>query len=412
MVSICLYFQVHQPYRIKEFSIFEIGKGVDYFSNHDQEKTNNEQILNDVSLNCYLPANAILLELLENNPEFKISFSFSGIFLEQLVEYAPEVLESFQKLIQTGQVEILEETYYHSLVFLYSKEEFKKQVRLHKAIVKKLFGVTPKVFRNTELIYNNEIAKEVESMGYSGILTEGADHILGWRSPNFLYRPANTKNIKLLLKNYKLSDDIAFRFSEKNWSEWPLTASKYMDWIDKINGEDEILNLFLDYKTFGEHHSKDTGIFDFLKHFSNEVLKYPNHNFKTPSEIIDSYSTVGTCDIPHFISWTGAKKDLSAWLGNDMQHEAIEKVYSLSDDILSTKNKELIHNWRKLQTSDHYYYMCTKEFSDGNIHGYTSPYSSPYDAFISFMNILKDLELRIKQLSGENFIENVTTISR
>ncbi|MCK4997407.1 glycoside hydrolase family 57 protein [Candidatus Pacearchaeota archaeon] len=408
MVSVCIYFQVHQPYRIKEYSIFEIGKDIDCFEDSSDSNTNNAKILKKVSNKCYLPANEVLLELLNNHPEFKISFSFSGVFLEQLEQYEPEVLESFQKLIDTTQVEILAETYHHSLSFIYSKEEFKEQVKLHKEIVQRLFGIVPAVFRNTELIYNNEIAKEVESMGYKGILAEGADHILGWKSPNFLYRPANTSNIKLLLKNYKLSDDIAFRFSENTWKEWPLTASKYADWITKVNGNGNVVNLFMDYETFGEHQWEATGIFNFLHHLPSEILKHPDNDFKTPSEIINSYSTIGTCDVEKYISWADENRDLSAWLGNDMQHEAINKIYSLRDKILSSNNSDLIHKWRKLQTSDHYYYMSTKQFSDGEVHKYFSPYASPYDAFISFMNVLHDLEL---ELSKDEIIEEVTTIT-
>ena len=397
MVSVCLYFQVHQPYRVKEYSIFEIGKDIDYFSGDIESNTANAKILKKVSSKCYLPTNKILLELLSNHPEFKITFSFSGIFLEQLEEYEPEVLESFQKLVDTTQVEILSETYYHSLSFLYSKGEFREQVRMHKEIIQRLFGITPKVFRNTELIYNNDVAKEIELMGFKGILAEGADHILGWKSPNFLYRPSDTSNIKLLLKNYKLSDDIAFRFSQESWGEWPLTASKYTDWINQINGNGNIVNLFMDYETFGEHQWGETGIFEFLRHLPKEILKHSNNDFKTPSELIDSSTSQGTCNVEESISWADEKRDLSAWLGNDMQHEAITKIYSLGHKVLSSRDPKLIHIWRKLQASDHFYYMSTKQFSDGDVHSYFSPYQSPYEAFISFMNVLKDLELKLEK---------------
>ncbi|MFH1238465.1 MAG: glycoside hydrolase family 57 protein [archaeon] len=405
MVSICLYFQVHQPYRIKKYSIFDIGKNIDYFSDDSQSNINNIYVLKKVSEKCYLPANSLLLTLLNRYPEFKISFSFSGVFLEQIEKYAPEVLKSFQELVKTGRVEILEETYHHSLSFLYSREEFREQIRLHKKIVQRLFGQTPKVFRNTELIYNNDLAAEIESLGYKGILAEGADFILGWKSPNFLYSPTNTKKIKLLLKNYRLSDDIAFRFSEKSWKEWPLTAPKYTQWINAVNGNGETINLFMDYETFGEHQWEETGIFNFLENLPEEILKNPDNNFKTPSEVIDSYPTRGECDIPNFISWADIERDLSAWVGNGMQHAAINKVYSLRLKILKINNPQIIDDWRKLQTSDHFYYMCTKWFSDGDVHKYFNPYNSPYDAFISFMNVLHDLELKItniEQLSKEN----------
>ncbi len=402
MVSICFYFQVHQPFRIRKYSIFDIGNRSDYFSDQSQTSLNNVHVLNKVAQKCYLPANAVLLELLNTYPEFKISFSFSGVLLEQLEKYAPEVLASFQALVNTGRVEILDETYYHSLSFLYSKGEFREQVLQHRAIIQRLFGQTPKVFRNTELIYSNAVAQEIEALGYKGIIAEGADFILGWRSPNFLYRPAQAKKLKVLLKNYRLSDDIAFRFSERSWKEWPLTAPKYAQWVHAVNGNGNVINLFMDYETFGEHQWSETGIFDFLRHLPGEILKNPDNNFKTPSEVIDSYEPLGEFNAPNYISWADVERDLSAWLGNDMQHAAINRVYALGHKVLQTKNAALIDAWRKLQTSDHFYYMCTKWFSDGDVHKYFNPYNSPYDAFISFMNVLHDLEMRADTLSREN----------
>jgi len=401
MVSVCFYFQVHQPYRVRKYTIFDIGKNDDYFKDNSETNRNNERILRKVANKCYLPANAVLLELLERHPEFKISFSFSGVFLEQLEEYAPDVLESFKRLIDTGRVEVLAETYYHSLSFLYSKGEFREQVRLHKELVQRLFGVTPRVFRNTELTYNNELAKEIEAMGYDGIICEGVDHILGWRSPNFVYRPKGSSKIKVLTKNYKMSDDIAFRFSNKGWEEWPLTVPKYVHWVNSINGNGNTLNLFMDYETFGEHQWEDTGIFEFMRHFPGEILKHPDNDFKTPSEVINSYEAFGEYDVPNIISWADIERDLSAWLGNEIQHAAINKVYSIGHRVLKTKDKKLIHDWRKLQTSDHFYYMCTKWFNDGDVHKYFNPYESPYDAFINFMNVLQDLELRLEKYEEE-----------
>lgn len=405
MVSVCFYFQVHQPYRVRKYSIFDIGKNEDYFSDPSETKRNNIKILKKVADKCYLPANAVLLELLERHPEFRFSFSFSGVFLEQCEEYAPEILESFKKLIDTGRVEVLSETYYHSLAFLYSRGEFREQVRLHREKIKKLFGVTPKVFRNTELTYNNELAKEVESLGYIGILAEGADHVLGWRSPNFLYKPVNTEKIVVLTKNYKLSDDLAFRFSNRDWKEWPLDVPRYTQWINANNGNGHTINLFMDYETFGEHQWADTGIFEFLRHFPSEVLKHPDNNFKTPSEVVASYSPAGDFDVPNIMSWADLERDLSAWLGNEIQHSAINKIYSLGHRILKTKDEKLIHKWRKLQTSDHFYYMCTKWFSDGDVHKYFNPYESPYDAFINYMNVLQDLELRLEKYEKIEFEE-------
>lgn len=396
MSSVCFYFQVHQPMRIKRYRIFDIGLDHNYFNDDSYLNLNNKKILHKVANKCYLPTNKVLLDLLKKYPEFKISFSFSGIFLHQIENNYPEVLESFQKLVKTGQVEILSETYYHSLSFLYSKKEFKRQVLMHKKKIKELFNYTPKVFRNTELIYSNEVAQTAEAMGFKGILAEGADHVLGWRSPNFLYRPKGTKSIRLLLKNYKLSDDIAFRFSSKEWQEYPLTAPKFAQWVSAINGNGEVVNLFMDYETFGEHQWEDTGIFEFLKHMPGEILKHPDNNFVTPSEAIKKYKPVAELDIPYYVSWADTERDLSAWLSNSIQNDTITKVYDMEERVLKSKDKDLIEDWRRLQTSDHYYYMCTKWFADGDVHKYFNPYESPYEAFISCMNVLNDLELRLQ----------------
>jgi alpha-amylase len=392
MVSICFYFQVHQPYRIKNYSIFDIGKSSDYFFHKK-----NKEVLQKVAKKCYLPTNNLLLKMLRDNPEFKISYSFSGVVLDQFAEYVPDVLRSFQNLIDTKQVEILDETYYHSLSFLYSKEEFRQQVKLHRKKVKQLFNTLPKVFRNTELVYNNELAKYAEDMGYKGILAEGADHVLGWRSPNFLYRPVTCSKIKLMLKNYKLSDDIAFRFSNKGWNEHPLTVPKYAKWVNAINGNGNIVNLFMDYETFGEHQWADTGIFRFLEALPKEILKHPDNDFLTPSEAIKRYDTVADLDVHNLISWADVERDLSAWLGNRMQSSAISKIYEIEKKIKASKDPKLLEDWRKLQISDHFYYMCTKWFSDGDVHKYFNPYDSPYDSFIAFMNIINDLNIRLSK---------------
>lgn len=396
MPSVCFYFQVHQPMRIKRYSIFDIGKERNYFVG-GEGKTNNEMILNKVSGKCYIPTNRTILSLLQKYPDFKVSYSLSGVFLDQLLEFAPEVLKSFQDLVDTGQVELLNETYYHSLSFLYSKEEFREQVRQHKKIIKDLFGYIPRVFRNTELIYNNDIAREVENLGYSGILAEGADHVLGWKSPNFLYTPKGSQNIKLLLKNYRLSDDIAFRFGSKDWKDYPLKADTFASWISGHNGSGNTINLFMDYETFGEHQWEDTGIFEFLKALPGEILKNPDNNFKTPSEVVESFSSVGELDVPEYMSWADIERDLSAWRSNDMQHEALHAVYALERAVLASGDEVLQKDWRRLLTSDHFYYMCTKWFADGDVHKYFSPYETPYDAFISFMNVLKDMKLRLSE---------------
>ncbi|OGZ04944.1 MAG: alpha-amylase [Candidatus Lloydbacteria bacterium RIFCSPHIGHO2_01_FULL_49_22] len=397
MASICFYFQVHQPYRIKKYRIFDVGHDHEYFNDRSDRDINNEKILHKVAGKCYLPTNKLMLELLEKHPEFKIAYSFSGVFLDQLEEFSPETLISFQKLVKTGRVEILDETYYHSLSFLYSKDEFVRQVELHRAKVKKLFGVTPKVFRNTELIYNNELAKYVEEMGYKAILAEGADHLLGWRSPNFVYKSPGTTSIKTLLKNYKLSDDIAFRFSSKSWEEWPLTSEKFTQWVNNVNGNGNVVNLFMDYETFGEHQWEDTGIFDFMRALPGEILKHPDNEFLTPSEVADKYEAVGEFDAHNYVSWADVERDLSAWLSNTMQHEAINNIYALEADVFATGDVKIIEDWRKLQTSDHFYYMCTKWFSDGDVHKYFNPYDTPYEAFIAYNNVIHDLRLRIEE---------------
>lgn len=401
MPSICFYFQVHQPRRIKRYRIFDIGSDHNYFNDSAIHDLNNRRVLAKVVEKCYLPTNAALLELLRKYPQFKVSFSISGILLDQLEENFPEVLNSFQELAGTGRVEFLGETYYHSLSFLYSQREFREQVALHKKRIGKLFSQTPQVFRNTELIYNNDLALFADGMGYKGIVAEGADHILGWRSPNFVYRPRGSQKIKLLLKNYRLSDDVAFRFSRTDWKEHPLTAPKFADWLSAVNGNGNVVNIFMDYETFGEHQWADTGIFDFLRALPEEILKHPDNDFVTPSEAVTRYSPVAEIDFPHFVSWADTERDLSAWLSNPMQEEAARKLFNLESAILATKDKALIEDWRRLQTSDHYYYMCTKWFSDGDVHKYFNPYESPYEAFIAFMNVVQDLELRKDRLQRD-----------
>ena len=395
MVSVCFYFQVHQPLRLRRYSVFEIGHNNNYF---DENK--NEAIIRKVAHKSYLPTNKIILDLISNTDgKFKVAYSMTGIVLEQLEKYTPEVIDSFKKLVETGCVEMLDETYHHTLSFLYSKEEFKEQVEMHNKKIRQLFNFKPKVFRNTELVYNNDIAGFVEKMGYNGILAEGADHILGWRSPNFLYRPNGLNKIKLLLKNYRLSDDIAFRFSEKGWQEHPLTATKYASWISKINGNGNLVNLFMDYETFGEHQWEDKGIFEFLKHLPFEILKHEDNDFVTPSEAIKKYQTVAELDFPHYVSWADVERDLSAWLGNKMQQEALRDIYVLEQSVKSSRNPTMIEEWRKLQTSDHFYYMCTKWFNDGDVHKYFNPYDSPYEAFVAYMNILNDFRIKANKLS-------------
>ena len=389
MLHICFYFQVHQPYRLRGYQFFDIGNNSNYF---DDKK--NRAILRKVAKKCYLPTNQLLLQLLKKYPAFKISFSLSGVVLDQCIAYCPEVIRSFQELVSTGQVELLAETYYHSLAFLYSHDEFCKQVQRHDEKIQRLFSVVPTVLRNTELIYRNDLGTVAEKMGYKGVIIEGADKILGWRSPNFVYKPINSA-ISLLLKNYRLADDIAFRFSDKGWQEHPLNVEKFVQWINTIHGNGTNVNLFMDYETFGEHQWEDSGIFVFLQGLPAEILKRPDNKFSFPSEIIEQYNPVASLDIPDYVSWADVERDLSAWLGNDMQRAALEKLYSLEDALKATNNEKLLEDWRKLQTSDHFYYMCTKWFNDGDVHKYFNPYDSPYDGFIYFMNVFKDMQQRI-----------------
>lgn len=396
MSAVCFYFQVHQPRRIKRYRFFDIGEDHEYFNDEADQDTNNARVLRKVANKCYLPANAVLEELLVRHPEFKISFSLSGVALEQFEEYAPEVIESFKRLVDTGRVEILSETYYHSLAFLRSPREFREQVRMHADKVRELFGVRPYVFRNTELIYRNDIAEQVADMGYLGMLAEGADHILGWRKPTFVYHAKNDPSLKLLLKHYKLSDDIAFRFSNKGWEEWPLTTEKFTNWVNAHNGDGHLINLFMDYETFGEHQWEDTGIFDFLRALPGAVLAHPDNSFVMPTEALSKFDSVGELDAPHYVSWADVERDLSAWLSNPIQHDALRALYDLEREVKRSGDADIIRDWRRLTTSDHFYYMCTKWFQDGDVHKYFSPYESPYEAFIAYMNVLNDVRLRAR----------------
>jgi len=392
--AIVLYLHAHQPYRVKEYSIFNAGHDHHYFNDETPHTdTNNRFIIDKVSEKSYLPTNKVLTELLLKHPDFRVSLSIAGTLIEQLEQWRPDVLKSFQDLVATGKVEIVAETYYHSLAFFYSRAEFVKQVAMHAQKVYDVFGVRPTAFRNTELAYNNDLAYWADEAGYKAIITEGWDPILEWRSPNFVYQPAFTKNIRLLMKNYKLSDDIAFRFSNKAWSEWPLTTDKFTHWANE-SGESDIINLFMDYETFGEHQWADTGIFDFLTHLPEKWLSIGN-TFKTITEAALRYESRGHIDIPQTITWADTERDLTAWLGNDMQLDAITSLYTLEESVMQSDDIDIIADWRKLTTSDHFYYMCTKWFSDGDVHAYFSPYKSPYDAFMYFMNAYRDLDIRL-----------------
>lgn len=401
MLTVCPYFHVHQPYRVKRYRVFDIGNDNQYFNDTSEGDLNNRFIIEKVADKSYRPMNAVLAGLLEKHPEFKFALSFSGTVLDQFEAYAPDVLESFQKLVATGRVEILADTYHHSLSFFYSPAEFERQVAQHAKKIKDLFDYTPRVFRNTELSYRNDLAKWCEDHGYLGIMAEGWDPVLGWRSPNHLYNPVGCKKIKVLLKNYKLSDDVAFRFGNQGWSSWPLSADTYTEWINDHHGDGNTINLFMDYETFGEHQWEDTGIFDFIKALPEKLLVRGDTSFKTPSETVESYNAVGEIDVPDILTWADTDRDLTAWTGNDIQKDAIAAIYGMEDDVIKTKNSDLIETWRKLQTSDHFYYMCTKWSNDGDVHAYFSPYQSPYDAYVAFMNALSDLQLRVAYALAE-----------
>jgi len=397
MVSVCFYFQVHQPDRIREYRIFDIGNSPFYL---DQRR--NELIMRKVANKCYLPMTRLLKKLIrETQGQFKCTFSFSGVFLEQAERYAPDVLESFQELVATGCVEILSETYYHSLSFLYSPDEWKQQVQKHRQKIQEIFGVTPQIFRNTELIYADWLGEEAAAMGYKAMLAEGVDWSLGWRSPNYLYSHPAKPDLKLLLKNYKLSDDIAFRFSNRTWKEWPLTTDKYVNWLDQAGLDGNFINLFMDFETFGEHQWDNTGIFEFMRYLPKKILERGHQDFITPSEAIQRFTTVGTYSTDTLTSWADQERDISAWKSNKMQEEALDKLYKLEAQVKATESPDLIDIWRRLTTSDHFYYMCTKHYSDGDVHKYFSPYDTPYDAYINFMNVLTDLTQRVSNYKGK-----------
>lgn len=397
MKSICFYFQVHQPFRYRRYRFFDIGNDHYYYDDYA-----NESILRKVADRCYLPANKLMLELIKKHKgKFKIAYSISGLALEQFELYAPEVLDSFKALADTGHVEFLAETYSHSLVSLKDKELFRKQVADHDQLIEKYFGQKPTVFRNTELIYSDEIGEMVAEMGYKAMVTEGARHILGWKSPNFLYVNAINPRLKVLMRNYKLSDDLAFRFSNKAWNEYPLTAEKYAKWI-KAMDKDEFCNIFLDYEAFGEHQAIDTGIFKFLEQLPSAIFDHSKITFSTPSEIAAKYQPVSVVSVPQPISWADEERDLTAWLGNELQDEAFRKLYELTDRMKRVTDSAMLKDWNYLQVSDHFYYMCTKFFSDGEVHKYFNPYESPYEAFINYMNVLNDFKLRLNSFVPES----------
>ena len=397
--TLCLYFQVHQPIRLRKYHFFDIGKNSDYYDDFA-----NRAFTRKIAECCYLPANRMLLDLIgKYGKNFEVSFSITGLAIEQFRMYAPEVIDSFKALAATGSVEFLAETYSHSLACLVDETEFKHQVKRHSDLMKELFGVKPVTFRDTELVYSDEIGEMVANMGYTTMLTEGARHILGWKSPDYVYTNSINPKLKLLLKNFRLSDDIAFRFSDRSWEQWPLTADKYASWLNAADGE--IVNLFMDYETLGEHQIAETGIFNFISALPEQVFASTNFEFLTPKEAAAKHQPIAPLHVPYPISWADEERDLTAWLGNELQNEAFEELYKTRSKVNAVKNEALSHDFDCLQASDHFYYMCTKLFSDGAIHQYFTPYDTPYEAFINYMNILSDFIVRVDTESQKNKVE-------
>ena len=390
--TLCFYFQIHQPVRLRKYRFFDIGKRHDYFDDYVNAST-----IRRIVGHC-LPMNDLLLELIQRyGQKFKVAFSISGTALEQLELHAPEAIESFKRLADTGCVEFLAETYPHSLASLSDTDEFEHQVRHHIKKMEELFGQTPVVLRNSSLIYSDQIGERVAEMGFRGMLTDGAKHVLGWKSPNFLYTNAINPKLKLLLKNSRLSDDIALRFSDKSWNEWPLTADKYVDWLQESVKESEIVNLFMNYETFGEYQTAETGIFDFMRHLPEVIFARTDFEFLTPGEVIKKHQPVAPLHVPYPISWADEERDITSWMGNELQTEAFEELYKVQDKVKRSDDENLKRDYERLQASDHFYYMRTKLFSDNEFRRYTSPYDSPYEAFINYMNALSDFVLRVEE---------------
>lgn len=397
MRAICLYLHLHQPVRYREYSIFEVGNNANYFNDYYNGRQSNERIFKKVATKSYYPMLNLLLDNMKKYPSFKVSFSITGTWLEQAKKWEPELIHLIKTMIDRGQCEIVGETYYHSLAYFYNLDEFNDQVMMHAEAIEQTFGVRPQVFRNTEFAYNDSLAQWAEGHGYKAILAEGWDKVLGWRSPNHVYQPAGCHHLKLLLKNYRLSDDIAFRFSNRNWSEWPLTVSKYQKWLDDDCLRGNLINLFMDFETFGEHQWQDTGIFDFMNTLIPSWLTEYENKFVTVSEAAELEPPVAEISMPETVTWADTERDLSAWLSNAMQRSAMDNIYALRDQVLATHDGGLISDWRYLTTSDHPYSMCTKYWNDGDVHAYFSAYASPYESFMYYMNVLRDIEYRIKK---------------
>jgi alpha-amylase len=383
-----LYLQVHQPRRLRPFRFFDIGSRGEYFDDKQ-----NKEIVERVARQSYLPANAILLKLIKKYPQIKVVFSVSGVAIDQFKEYTPEVLQSFRALANTGNVEFLSETDHHSLACMMPGDEFEIQVLDHTAKLHEHFGVRPSVFRNTELIYNDEIGKRVEALGFNGVFIDGVDRVLHGRSPHHLYQHPDQQGLKIFTRNYNLSDDIAFRFAHHG----PLTVERYMSWLQGIPAHEDLITLAMDYETFGEHQKQNSGILNFFEGLLKALAKQDRIVMATASEAIMNLKPRDILSVPHYISWADRERDLSAWLGNDMQRDAFDCMVRMERDIKSIDDSDLLERWRWLQTSDHFYYMSTKKNDDGNVHAYFSPYPSPYEAFMNYMNVLNDFSYQVSE---------------
>ncbi len=401
MSEICFYFQLHQPYRLDDYNVFDLSSSRSYFSTTNEQNSGNEQVFKKVAAKSYLPMLRLLNRLSERHQDFKVALSCSGVFLEQAQAWSPEIIELIKNLQNNYALELLSETYYHSLSFLYSEDEFIYQIIKHKNKIEQVFGVRPQVFRNTELIYSNHIAYLLakHELGFKGILTEAVEPFLGGRKRTQLFQSYTQQPLPLMLKHAPLSDDLAFRFSDPNWHNYPLDAGEYLSWINSYYQED-LINLFMDFETFGEHQWEDTGIFDFFEIFIDRFLQNEYNRLVTPSEKMAHLSQsevrqLPVYDVPRYISWADIDRDLTAWTGNKLQADALRAVYALRDKVLESKNEALINDWSHLQTSDHFYYMCTKWSADGDVHAYFSPYDSPMEAYRRYSIVLADLEERL-----------------
>lgn len=389
MKNICLTFQVHQPFRLRNFHFFDIGNNYNYF---DEET--NSKFMRQVAEHCYLPINKLLLNLINTfGNNIKVSFAISGTALDQIEKYAPEVLDSFKELAATENVEFLGQTYATSLSSLKSKSAFHDEVVAHKRRISILFGKRPTVFLNTGLLYSEDIGKMISYLGFKGALTEGSSFILNGKSPNYLYNGTSRPSLNLFLRNTSLSDDIALRFSHRNWSEWPLTAEKYLGWLNALQTGEELVNLVMDYGTFGEHHIKDTGIIDFLEYLLRYLAESKNLKLNTPGEVLKTVSSKGKLKVSEPISWVGTDKNAAAWLDNEMQQEAFDTLYALEDSVKNTKDKFLLTDWERLKSADHFLYMNNQQEVIGRLF---NPYDNPYDAFLKYMNVLSDLQLKVQ----------------